>query len=68
MSPRAAIALLQASRAWAMLEGRDHLIPEDVQAVLIPVISHRLRPIKSINNMSHPNRELLQELILTIAV
>lgn len=68
MSPRAAIALLQATRAWAMLEGRDHALPDDVQAVFIPVISHRLRPIKSVNNMAHPNRELLQQLLDTVAV
>ena len=38
LSPRAAIALLQAARAWAALEGRDHVLPEDVQAVLVPVV------------------------------
>jgi len=46
MSPRAAIALLQAARAWAALEGRDHVIPEDIQEILIPVVAHRLRPLK----------------------
>ncbi|MYM84048.1 AAA domain-containing protein, partial [Duganella sp. FT50W] len=44
LSPRAALALLQAARAWAALEGRDHVLPEDVQAVLAPVCAHRLRP------------------------
>ncbi len=47
LSPRASIALLQAARAWAALEGRNHVIPEDVQAVLVPVAAHRLRPLKS---------------------
>ena len=41
------IALLQAGRAWAALEGRDHVIPEDIQAVLVPVCAHRLRPLKA---------------------
>lgn len=45
LSPRAALALLQASRAWALLEGRDHVLPEDVQAVLPAVALHRLRPL-----------------------
>ncbi len=44
LSPRAALALLAASRAWALLEGRDHVIPEDVQAMLPCVAGHRLRP------------------------
>ncbi|HVC02078.1 MAG TPA: AAA family ATPase [Steroidobacteraceae bacterium] len=43
LSPRAAIGLLRAARAWAMLEGRDAVIPEHVQAVLPAVIGHRLR-------------------------
>lgn len=42
VSPRGALALLQAARAWAFLEGRSHVIPEDVQAVFGPVTAHRL--------------------------
>ncbi|MBQ3878874.1 MAG: MoxR family ATPase [Oscillospiraceae bacterium] len=41
-SPRAAIALSRCARAWAMLEGRDYVTPEDVQAVAQPVLAHRL--------------------------
>jgi MoxR-like ATPase len=44
LSPRAGLALIAAARAWALLEGRDHVLPEDVQAVLQPVASHRLHP------------------------
>lgn len=44
LSPRAALALLSMARAWAWLAGRDHVLPEDVQAVLGPVAGHRLRP------------------------
>ena len=44
LSPRAALALLSVSRAWALLDGRDHVLPEDVQAVLPGVIGHRLKP------------------------
>ena len=43
LSPRAALALLAAARAWAWLAGRDHVQPEDVQAVLPGVAGHRLR-------------------------
>jgi MoxR-like ATPase len=45
LSPRACLALLAVSRAWALLDGRDHVLPEDVQAVLPGVIAHRLRPV-----------------------
>lgn len=44
LSPRAALALLACARAWAWLAGRDHVLPEDVQAVLPGVAGHRLRP------------------------
>jgi len=44
LSPRAALALLAAARAWALLQGRDHALPEDIQAVLPGVAIHRLRP------------------------
>src|SRR6266545_3345305 len=44
LSPRAAIALVHTARAWALLEGRDKVIPEDVQAILAGVAAHRLRP------------------------
>lgn len=43
LSPRASLGLLAAARAWAMLQHRSYVIPEDVQAVLPAVVSHRLR-------------------------
>jgi MoxR-like ATPase len=42
LSPRAGLALLRAARAWALIAGRSHLEPEDVQTVFSPVVSHRL--------------------------
>ena len=42
LSPRGALALLAAARAWALLAGRDHLLPADVQAVFPAVAVHRL--------------------------
>jgi MoxR-like ATPase len=44
LSPRAALALIAAARAWAWLSGRNHVLPEDIQAVLPGVAGHRLRP------------------------
>lgn len=42
LSPRGAIALTRAAQAWAMIENRDYVIPDDVQAVFVAVTSHRL--------------------------
>jgi MoxR-like ATPase len=43
LSPRAAIGLLRAARAWALIAGRDAVIPEHVQEVFASVVGHRLR-------------------------
>lgn len=42
LSPRAGLSLRSAAQAWALLGGRDHVLPEDVQAVLPAVVGHRL--------------------------
>jgi len=44
LSPRAGLALLQSARAWAYLEGRDLVLPEDLQTVFPAVVGHRLPP------------------------
>ncbi|MBK8164081.1 MAG: MoxR family ATPase [Gammaproteobacteria bacterium] len=44
LSPRAGLALLRCSQAWALMDGRTHVIPEDVQSVLPSVVGHRLQP------------------------
>jgi MoxR-like ATPase len=47
LSPRAGLALVQAARAWALLEGRQQVLPEDIQAVLGAVTAHRLHPLQA---------------------
>jgi MoxR-like ATPase len=42
LSPRAALALLNAARAWAMMDGRKQVLPEDVQVIVPGVVGHRL--------------------------
>lgn len=42
LSPRAGLSLRRAAQAWALIEGRSGVIPEDVQAVFSAVVSHRL--------------------------
>ena len=43
-SPRATLHLLRAGRARAALDGRDFVIPDDMQALALPVLAHRLLP------------------------
>ncbi|MBS0337309.1 MAG: AAA family ATPase [Proteobacteria bacterium] len=59
LSPRAALALVHSARAWAYIEGRDKVIPEDVQAVLPGVAAHRLRPAHDTNRRVDIGAQLL---------
>ncbi len=43
LSPRGSIAIVRAARTWAWMAGRQHAVPEDVQAILPAVVEHRLR-------------------------
>lgn len=65
LSPRASLALLAASRAWALLEGREYVIPEDVQAVLPSVVGHRLR--ERADPTGHSGGTLVQWLLREIS-
>ncbi|MDR2154546.1 MAG: MoxR family ATPase [Burkholderiaceae bacterium] len=45
LSPRAGIALVRTARAQALIQGRDYVAPDDVQAILPQCIAHRLTPV-----------------------
>jgi MoxR-like ATPase len=64
LSPRAGLALLAAARAWALLQGRPMVIPEDVQAIAPAVMAHRLeRAVEGVTG-----RELAARLIKDVPV
>ncbi|AKH69952.1 MoxR-like ATPase [Spongiibacter sp. IMCC21906] len=44
LSSRAAMSLLQCARAWALVSGRDYVLPDDIQQLLEPVVAHRVKP------------------------
>lgn len=64
LSPRAALGLLAAARAWAMLAGREMVIPEDVQAVFSTVATHRLLARAS----NRPQPELVDKLLAAVPI
>ncbi len=66
LSPRAGLSLLAAARAWALINGRNAVIPEDVQAVLPSVASHRLQSVQDVQ-ISDGNK-LARELIEAVAI
>ncbi|MES1937963.1 AAA family ATPase [Salinisphaera hydrothermalis] len=57
LSPRGGLALRRAAQAWALIDGRDHVLPEDVQAVLPAVVDHRL--IRRERDTDQPSTHLL---------
>ncbi|WP_462158391.1 AAA family ATPase [Pseudoalteromonas sp. GB56] len=52
LSPRASIAIAQGAKAWAFIEGRDFVMPEDVQAVFSSICEHRMNPHDSYSQSS----------------
>ena len=65
LSPRAGLALLSAARAWAWLDGRDMVLPGDVQEVLPAVARHRLR---STQGSGMASAEDIASLIRSVAI
>ena len=66
LSPRAGISLIQSARAWALLEARNEVLPEDLQAVIPATIGHRLQPLGEAEASDHGT--LVQTLLETIPV
>jgi len=61
LSPRAGLGLVRAARAWALIEGRSFVVPEDVQAVLTSVVGHRLSLKNDANAASEAVASVLME-------
>jgi MoxR-like ATPase len=66
LSPRAALAVLHAARTWALMDGRGHVVPEDVQAVLTGVVSHRLSVTGEVNRIN--GADVAEHLIRQVAI
>jgi MoxR-like ATPase len=66
LSPRAGLYLLNAARAWAYMDGRRQVLPEDVQAVLPSVVGHRLYPESGLNTLS--STQIAERLISEVAI
>ena len=66
LSPRAGKDIVKAAKAWAFIDGRDFVLPDDVQAVLPSVIAHRLAPFQ--NQSFEQDQELSKALVKSIKV
>ena len=66
LSPRSGLSLMRCGQAWALLDDRDFLLPEDIQAVLKPVVEHRLGELSP--GLSPPGEELVAGLLDAVPV
>lgn len=60
LSPRAGLAIVRSAQAWAMMDGRSHVLPEDVQAICPCVIDHRLQTRREASATNSAAEHLLQ--------
>ena len=67
LSPRAGLALLHGARAWAYMDGRKSVIPEDLQAVLPAVVAHRLSAANGDGGTATGTR-LAEQLVQQVAI
>jgi MoxR-like ATPase len=67
-SPRAGLQLLRAARAAAALAGRDHVLPDDVQAMAVPVLAHRLLLTPDAALARRDARQVVTDVLATVPV
>jgi len=71
VSPRGAVALFKAARAYAMVQGRTFLAPDDILTVAVPCLAHRLLPVGTAASTAEAHQEaaaLLEEIVREVPV
>jgi len=63
LSPRAALALLNSAKSWALLHDRQHVLPDDVQVVFLAVVEHRL-----VDAMQDQSDDVCQKILEEVSV
>ncbi|TFH14363.1 MAG: MoxR family ATPase, partial [Acidimicrobiales bacterium] len=66
-SPRGTLGLLLASRSWAVIDGRDYVTPEDVKAVAVPVLAHRITVKPELWMSQVSGRSVVGEVLSSVA-
>ena len=67
VSPRGSLALMRASQAYAAMESRDYVLPDDVKKTAVAVLSHRIlaRTLNTIH-LTDTNEQLIEQLVDTV--
>lgn len=67
-SPRASIQLLRAARGLAVVSGRDHVLPDDVQTLAVPVLAHRMLPSPEARLAGRGPEQVVADLLAQVPV
>jgi MoxR-like ATPase len=67
-SPRAAVALARAARAWAWLSGRPFVVPDDVKTLAVPVLAHRILVAADADVAGQAAADLIRDVLDTVPV
>lgn len=65
VSPRGTLALVRAAQGYAMVQGRDYVVPEDIKAVAVPVMAHRLC-LSAESEGGRAARQVIREILETV--
>lgn len=66
LSPRGALAMVRSAKAWALVHKRDHVLPEDVQAIIPAVVEHRVRG--AADHTGHGGESMTEKMLATVDV
>lgn len=67
-SPRGTLALLKLSRAWAAMQGREYVLPDDVKIFVLPVLNHRLILEPDLWGIHKAAEDVIQDIVNTVSV
>ena len=67
VSPRGSLAYLRAVRAYALVKGRSYVVPEDLKALAVPVLAHRLITARTMTGGSS-GRQIIEQILETVSV
>jgi MoxR-like ATPase len=67
-SPRATLQLLRAAKAWAALEGREYVLPDDLQFMLAPVFAHRMLLTADAHVAGRSAEDTLRDIVRTVPI
>lgn len=67
VSPRGSLALYKAAKAYALIKGREYVVPEDIKTLAVPVLAHRLVLARTLTGRS-TGRQIIEQILNTVPV